>query len=87
MPNPLQDRLNTLDEDQVAQLYKNVFDSEEAELVLEDLKNRCFAKVTSFNGDAIQTCFNEGMRSVLLHIENQINLEPLPEPINEMESE
>ena len=81
MPNLLNDKLKTLDESQVAKLYKNVFDSEEGQLVLEDLRNRCYCKVsTKSHPDGID--LGEGMRTVVLHIENQINYE-----VKETESE
>ena len=76
MPNPLQDKLNTLDEEAVAKLYKTVFDSEEAQLILEDLRNRCFVKTTTAIGDPYYTHFYEGMRAAFLHIQTQINYDP-----------
>ncbi len=81
MPNPLQDKLDTLDEERVAKLYKTVFESEEGQLVLEDLKNRCWTKAPLPYGEEGQRA--EGRRSVVLHIQTQLDYEK-PE---EMESE
>ena len=75
MPNPLHDKLLTLDEERVAKLYQNVFNSDEGQLVLEDLRNRCYCKVsTKDHPDGSDV--GEGMRTVVLHIENQIEYEP-----------
>ncbi len=70
MPNPLNDKLLTLDEKQVAKLYQNLFDSEEGQLVLEDLKNRCWFKKPLPYGEEGQRA--EGARSTVLHIQTQI---------------
>ncbi len=84
MPNPLNDKLLTLDEQQVAKLYQNLFDSEEGQLVLEDLRNRCYVNCSTafqlvsdgklfYSSEEQQN--NEGMRAAFLHIEGQINYE------------
>ena len=79
MSNPLQDKLNTLDMEAVANLYKRLFNSEEGQLVLEDLKNCCFCKITSFTWHDSEINFNEGKRAVVLHIESMIDFKPEPE--------
>ena len=71
----LTDKLMELKEEEIINLYKRVFDSEDAQLMLEDLKNRCYVNVTSFTGDR-QGDFNEGMRSVILHIQTQLDYKP-----------
>ena len=48
--------------------YSRVFETTEGQLVLEDLKQRCFHYFPCFGGDVYQTYGNEGMRAVLLHI-------------------
>ena len=84
MPNPLNDKLQTLDEERVANLYKTVFATEEGQLVLEDLRNRCFIKIpTPTEESPYTTYFNEGKRSVVLHIESQINYEKSQERTSE----
>ena len=53
--------------------YARKFDgSKEANMVLDDLANFCFDKVTTFQGDVEKSLFNEGRRSVLLHIRQRI---------------
>ena len=73
MPNLLNDKLSTLDEEQVAKLYQNLFDSEEGKLVLQDLKNRCFIDISTYDGGNME--IHEGMRCVVLHIQTQLNYE------------
>ena len=75
----LNKKLMELDEEQVAQLYKNVFNTPEGQLVLEDLKNRCFIKTSTYHHsmNPQEIAWNEGMRNVVLHISSQINYEPL----------
>ena len=72
----LTEKLMELEEEQVANLYKVVFDSEDARLVLEDLRNRCFIKTSTAHELPHVTYNNEGMRTVVLHIESQINFKP-----------
>lgn len=74
----LTDKLIKLDEEQLANLYKRVFDSADAQLVLEDLKNRCFYKTSTAHDNSHQTYLHEGMRLAILHIETQINYKPQP---------
>ncbi len=76
MPNPLHDKLLTLDEERVARLYQNTFNTDEGQLILEDLRNRCFCKTTPFTGKDSETNFNTGMQAVYLHIINQVKYEP-----------
>ena len=76
--------LETLNEYEVAGLYKTVFGTTEGQLVLEDLKNRCFVKTSTAHELPHVTYQNEGMRIVVLHIETQINIQP---EHNEMENE
>lgn len=76
MSNPLLDKLFELSEEDRANLYKNIFDSEAGRLVLEDLKQRCFMRTTTFTPSHGEISFKEGMRAVCLHIESQINYQP-----------
>ncbi len=74
---PLTKKLMEFDEEQLARLYKTVFDSADAKLVLEDLKNRCYSyETTHVPGFPDVINKNEGMRSVVLYIKSQINYEP-----------
>ncbi len=83
----LNEKLMEMDEDQVARLYKRVFDSEDAKMVLEDLKNRCFVKTSTAHELPHVTHVNEGMRTVFLHIATQITYKPVPEETPEQEPE
>ncbi len=81
MPNPLIDKLKTLQWHQLKQLYFQVFGSEAGTLVLEDLKARCFYYTSTYptvdtTRDAV--LINEGMRVVLLHIINCIEPQSTP---------
>ena len=84
MSNPQDEKLQTMLPVEVAKLYQKLFCTVEGKLVLQDLKNRCFFDVSTYNGDPNDTIKNEGMRSVVLHINNQIIYK---EPENEMEPE
>ncbi len=56
---------------EVANAYKEVFDfnNPSVKLILDDLKEYCNFKSTSFNAQNSNiTIFNEGARDVLLHI-------------------
>lgn len=77
--NPLLKKLMTLDEERIAALYKRVFNTDDGQLVLEDLKQRGFEYVPSFAGDPYHSAFNEGKRAVVIHIQTQLNYELKPE--------
>lgn len=53
--------------------YKKLFLSEEGKRVLEDLARVCLADVTTFNKDSNIAAYNEGLRSVYLHIKTVIS--------------
>lgn len=55
--------------------YINTFSSESGKKVLKDLVDRCFVKNTTFAGDVNQMIFNEGTRSIILHIKSMIDLD------------
>lgn len=71
--NALVDKLMELSEEKLAQIYKNVFSTPEGQLLLEDLKQRSFFYSPIPLGEPGQRA--EGARSVVLHIETQINYE------------
>jgi hypothetical protein len=51
--------------------------SPQARLVLDDLARLCFAATTTFvPGDPVMTAFNEGKRSVFLHILEAAGVKP-----------
>jgi phenylacetate-coenzyme A ligase PaaK-like adenylate-forming protein len=52
------------------QLYQRVFDSEDGRKVLRDLEKRCFINHTTYNDNHGQMSFNEGRRSIYVHIKN-----------------
>ena len=75
----LQDKYNT--DEKLKRLYMEVFNTSSGQLVLEDLRNRCYAKrplisdPVDFTTDPIRLAEKDGRRAVVLHIENM--LEPL----------
>ena len=76
--------MNSNDLKQLELAYKQVFNSEEGKLVLEDLKKRCSFYTTShIKGDSHESAFLEGTRSVILFINNMLNRKPTEEKINE----
>lgn len=75
-------RLNEMTSQELSRVYMNVFNTDEGQMVLEDLRNRCYAKASTVehqgNIDPFTVLRNEGMRSVLLHLETQLLPEPEP---------
>jgi hypothetical protein len=49
-----------------------VFNTDDGKLVLQDLRQRCFSYLPSFNPNAHIMAFNEGMRAVVLNIESRL---------------
>jgi hypothetical protein len=81
--NNITKKVISLEEDERASLYKGLFDSPEGKLVLEDLRVRCYFYGSSAlpdpNGhinDPYAVYMNEGMRSVMLYIQTQLEHEP-----------
>lgn len=71
----LNDQLLSLGEENIAQLYKSIFSTTEGKLVLQDLKNRSYFYSPTYHHEK-NSDVGEGMRNIVLHIENQINLDP-----------
>lgn len=52
-------------------------ESPQAKAVLEDLSRLCHAGTTTFvQGDPVATAFNEGKRTVLLHVLEALGVKP-----------
>lgn len=75
----LNKKLSSFDEVELSAAYKTVFSTVEGQLVLQDLRNRCFFDTMTFSDNPYVTCFNEGKRTVILNIETRINFEPIVE--------
>jgi len=56
-------------------VYHRVFDGEEGQKVLNDLKRRCFVEVTTYDPDPVKMAMNEGRRSIYVYITNLLNRE------------
>jgi len=66
--------MNNEDLKQLAVAYKQVFESDNGQKVLEDLEKRCsFYTTTHIKGDSYESAFLEGTRSVVLFIKNMLN--------------
>lgn len=48
--------------------YRRVFNTDDGEVVLRDLKSRFGFETTTFSGDPYETAFNEGQRAAVLLI-------------------
>ncbi|MFA5499482.1 MAG: hypothetical protein WC404_00205 [Candidatus Omnitrophota bacterium] len=76
MKNLIQEKLQTLTLEQRKQLYRDVFETEQGKLALEDLKNRSYVKVSIEQEGGDNNLFSlgarEGRRQVILHIETMI---------------
>ncbi len=64
------ERLKGLRED-----YKKTFESEEGKKVLKDLEKVCLYNSTAFDKDPYVTAFQEGLRTVFLHIKTVMTLD------------
>ena len=54
------------------QVYHRVFDGEDGQKVLDDLKGRCFVKVSTYDPDEKKMGINEGRRSIYVYIKNMM---------------
>jgi hypothetical protein len=55
--------------------YINTFKTEEGKRVLADLEKVCLYKTSTFDKEAMVMAFNEGLRSVYLHITTIMNMD------------
>ena len=55
------------------QCYMRTFEGEAGRAVLEDLEARAFVNGTSFSPDPQRAAFNEGRRSLALHIRRMLD--------------
>ena len=55
--------------------YLNTFSSENGKKVLDDLKRHCFINGTTFNEKSLRMAFNEGQRSIYLHINSMMQFD------------
>lgn len=68
-------------EDNVAKLkgkredYKKTFSTEEGKRVLKDLESVCMYRATTFSKDAMTMAFQEGLRTVYLHITTLMDMD------------
>jgi hypothetical protein len=56
-----------------AEAYRELFMSTLGDLVIGDLEKVCFSDQTTFDDNPHKTAYNEGRRSVLLHIRNLLS--------------
>lgn len=59
---------------QIRKDYQKVFNSEEGQRVLEDLKKTCFYYIPTIDVMPHVMSFNEGQRATILHIETKLKL-------------
>jgi len=63
------------DQDTLHQYYRRAFEGEAGKAVLEDIEARAHMRETSFSPDPQRTAFNEGTRSLALHIRRMLETE------------
>ncbi len=56
--------------------YEAVFNTPEGKRVIEDLGRSCFQYQTSFSSEATEMAYNEGKRTIYLHIKGMATPEP-----------
>lgn len=66
------------DRNTLQQCYLRVFEGEAGKAVLADIEARAYVRDTSFNPDPQRTAFNEGRRSLALHIRRMLEREGKP---------
>ena len=67
-------KLVTLTDEELSQIYMRVFNSADGQLVLEDLRQRCFYYIPTLGP---QQEANEGARNVVMNIESRLQpIEP-----------
>jgi len=59
----------------LAKSYRRLFNSEEGKYVLDDLKKRCFADVSTFHESDRVHAFQEGNRAVYLTIISMLEMD------------
>ena len=57
-------------------LYKLVFDTEDGDMVLEDLGLRFCEQSSTFSSDPCETAYREGQRTVVLFIRSMLRDKP-----------
>ena len=55
--------------------YLSTFNSESGKKVLKDLERHCFIKGTTFSEKSLRMAFNEGQRSIYLHVNTMMNFD------------
>lgn len=63
----------TDDERKLLASYKDVFTGPSADVVLQDMMRHCSFMDETFDSDGLSMAFNEGRRSVILHILRRVN--------------
>lgn len=56
--------------------YQRLFNTEDGKIVLRDLLQSCHFMTPTFDGDALESAYKEGERSVLLRLIHTINADP-----------
>ena len=67
--------------------YKTTFSTEEGKRVLKDLERVCMYRATTFDKEALTMAFQEGLRTVYLHITTimEMDIEELERISNAMQ--
>ena len=55
--------------------YVTIFNSPSGKKVLEDLERWCFVHKTTFNNNPQRLAFNEGQRSIYVHIQTMLTMD------------
>jgi hypothetical protein len=75
--------LQELGDEELRALYARVFNTDDGQLVLEDLRNRCFIYIPTIANTDRDTFSNEGKRAIVLTIESRL----LPKPVTVKQEE
>jgi hypothetical protein len=64
------------DRERVIRAYREVFNSEAGQIVLEDLIKSCHVLHSTFDPNTNETYYKEGERSVVIRILKTVNIDP-----------
>ncbi len=86
MSEPQQEQLDKIK--LLKQRYISVFSGKDGAKVLEDLEKMCFVNQSTYSNFPHKMIYNEGQRSVIVHIKNMMNfnIQKIAELIKEEEN-
>ena len=79
----IRDKLRNLNNEKLARVYQNLFNTEEGQLVLEDLKKQSHWDLPQPEGEPGQRM--EGRRQLIIYIKTMLNFEEVMENVKRIQ--